>query len=138
MFIEELGARAVPLHVHASLTGRFDRGMMSVGEEYLAQGRNGRGSRTVFLVPPKVDVRLAMVAEEEAEYTFAVTINGRTVAERGTVGPGKSRIERAYDFSAFELDLPAPAEPPVAQPAARTRFRPSYAGMIGSGTQAWR
>lgn len=112
MLIENRPLAGYPLRVEATLVGGFERARISVADHAVDSGKG----RTVFLVPPEIVVRAQVVSARRAEYAFAVTINGRTVRERGSVQAGKTRIEHRYPFSAFGLD---PAAPPSEEPAAR-------------------
>lgn len=122
--IENLPLPGYPLRVDTTLVGAFERGRMSVADHAVEPGV----ARLVFLVPPEIVVRVQIVSVKRAEFVFTVTINGRTVRERGSVGPGKTRIERAYPFSAFRLD---PAAPPAASPAEEPAARAAGRGWIG-------
>lgn len=104
-FIEDRPLRGYPARVKAALAGSYERASISVADHTVPPGAGA----TVFLVPPEVAVRVQIVSSGPAHYAFTVTINGRTVRERGTVPGGKARVERAYPFAAFGLD---PAAPP--------------------------
>ena len=113
-FIEDRPPRGYAVRVKAALAGGYERGVISVADHTVPAG----AGTTVFLVPPEVVVRVQLVSSTAAHYAFTVTINGRTVHERGTVPGGKTRIERAYPFAAFALD---PAAPPPDEAARRER-----------------
>jgi len=111
-FIEDRPPRGYAARVQAVLAGGYERGSISVADHTVPAGAGA----TVFLVPPEVVVRVQLVSAGAGRYAFAVTINGRTVRERGTLAAGKTRIERAYPFAAFGLD---PAAPPPDEGARR-------------------
>ena len=113
-FIEDRPPRGYAVRVKAVLAGGYERGSISVADHTVPAGAGA----TVFLVPPEVVVRVQLVSSGAARYAFAVTINGRTVQERGTMTGGKTRIERTYPFAAFGLD---PAAPPPDEGARRER-----------------
>lgn len=113
-FIEDRPLRGYPARVRAALAGSYERGSISVADHTVPPGAGA----TVFLVPPEVAVRVQIVSSGPAHYAFTVTINGRTVRERGTVAGGKARVERTYPFAAFGLD---PAAPPPDDAARRER-----------------
>ncbi len=113
-FIEDRPPRGYATRVKAALAGSFERGVISVADHTVPPG----AGTMVFLVPPEVVVRAQLVSSGPAHYAFTVTINGRTVHERGTVAGGKTRIERAYPFAAFALD---PSAPPPDEAGRRDR-----------------
>ena|GEM_PF-3025153 len=113
-FIEDRPPRGYAARVKAALVGSYERGVISVADHTVPAG----AGTMVFLVPPEVVVRVQLVAGGPAHYAFTVTINGRTIHERGTVAGGKTRIERAYPFVAFALD---PAAPPPDDAGRRER-----------------
>ena len=122
MLIENVPLPGYAVPVEVTLTGGFERGSISVAGATIELGPGGRGAGRVFLSPPEIEVRVQAVAAWPARFAFAVTINGRTVAERGTVQGGKARVTRAYSFAAFGLDPTAP--PPEERPRRRGRGRP--------------
>jgi hypothetical protein len=137
MLIENavLPGYAVPVEV--SLTGGFERGSISVAGATIELGPGGRGARRVFLSPPEIEVRVQAVAAWPARFAFAVTINERTVTERGAVLDGKARIARTYPFAAFGLDPASPPEERGARrrgrgrPRAAPRERPRWLPALG-------
>jgi len=103
MSIEDLAALATEAKVRVSLEGSFMHGRISVEGDTIPLNGSGEGQGTVLLAPPSIDVRVLLVTPAPAEYEFSVTINGRTVKERGIVGGGKVSVRFSYPFSAFGL-----------------------------------
>ena len=89
--------------VNVTLTGTFRQGMISVEQRTIPLNGSGKGSETIEIFPPSVNVQVLTAAPAPCKFEFTVKINGRERGNGGVSPGGKHVHSFAFPLSDFGL-----------------------------------